>query len=243
MMSEPAERQHVVVVTQPTYMPWLGYFEQVARADTFVFLDTVQFARRSWQCRNRLKGPDGRPFWLTVPIAAHPRDTAIADVRIAPGSSWRDKHLRSIRTSLGRTPFFDEIFPHVERWLNAPTDRLADLHIGIIRGVSDLLGLQPRFACASELEGRGRRTALLVDLVRRVGGTHYYSARGSKEYMEADADEFRAAGLTYSYQEWEHPEYPQRGETFQSHLSVLDALMNLGPEETAELLAGAGDVR
>ena len=54
-------------------MPWLGYFEQIANADVFVFLDTVQFVARSWHNRNRLKGSDGQHFWLTVPIAARPK--------------------------------------------------------------------------------------------------------------------------------------------------------------------------
>lgn len=41
------------VIMQPTYLPYLGYFQLIAQADVLVFLDDVQFARRSWQQRNR----------------------------------------------------------------------------------------------------------------------------------------------------------------------------------------------
>ena len=72
-----------VVITQPTYLPWLGYFELVAQADVFVFLDTVQFERQSWQSRNKIRSSDGRIHWLSVPVIAAPLDTLIKDIELA----------------------------------------------------------------------------------------------------------------------------------------------------------------
>ena len=78
----PAKR--TAVIAQPTYLPWLGYFEQMLRAEVFIFLDSVQFERCSWQCRNRIKGANGEPFWLTVPTTRHPLKTPISEVLVAP---------------------------------------------------------------------------------------------------------------------------------------------------------------
>ena len=44
-----------VAIMQPTFLPWVGYFAMLDRVDEFVFLDSVQFARRSWQQRNKIK--------------------------------------------------------------------------------------------------------------------------------------------------------------------------------------------
>ena len=56
-----------VAIMQPAYLPWLGYFSLMDQVDKFVILDTVQFARRSWQQRNRIKTADGINM-LTVPV-------------------------------------------------------------------------------------------------------------------------------------------------------------------------------
>ena len=44
-----------VAISQPTYLPWLGYFDLIDQVDRFVVLDNVQFEKQSWQQRNRIK--------------------------------------------------------------------------------------------------------------------------------------------------------------------------------------------
>ncbi|MBK8908783.1 MAG: WbqC family protein [Rhodospirillales bacterium] len=226
-----------VVITQPTYMPWLGYFEQMAAADDYVILDAVQFTKQSWQSRNRIKGADGAPLWLTVPIAAHPLDTPIHDIRIAPTPpQWRRKHLKTIAANLKGAPYFHRVYPRIEAWLETEFTYLADLNVAGIRMFAELLGLAPRFYRASELGVGGRRSHLLLDILERLGARHYYACLGSQVYLEADRPLFEAAGIAIRYQTWEHPRYPQRGPGFVSHLSVVDALMNIGPEKTRQLI-------
>ena len=231
------------VITQPTYLPWLGYFEQIAKADVFVFLDTVQFLGRSWHSRNRLKGSDGQPFWLTIPVAAHPQTARLIDIRIsADQRQWRTKHLRSIQTHLRSAPYFQHIFPKVEEWITGEYEYLVDLNVAGIRMASDLLELFPRFVRASELNPKGHRTSLLVSLCKQVGANRYYSSAGSKVYMEEENYLFAEAGIEVVYQDWQHPVYAQRGVDFVSHLSVVDALMNIGPQATLSLIKERGEV-
>jgi hypothetical protein len=227
-----------VVIMQPTFLPWLGYFELMARADKFVFLDTVQFEKQSWQSRNRLKSVQGEPFWLTVPLAAHDLKTPISQIRLAANwQQWRKKHLGSIRTSLGSTPFFQEIFPRIESWLETDFNRLAELNIAGIRLFAELLELTPQFFRTSELNFSGVKTEMLVNLCRQLDATRYYSPPGSKEYMEENL--FADNQIELVYQTWPHPVYRQRGEPFVSHLSALDALMNIGSAATRKLLFAA----
>jgi WbqC-like protein family len=229
------------VITQPTYLPWLGYFEQIARADVFVFLDIVQFERRSWQCRNRLKGTNGQPFWLTVPVMAHPRTACLPEIRLAPDHpQFHRKHLRSIQMHLGSAPYFHDIFPHVQHWINTKHEYLVDLNIAGIRMLSELLGLSPLFVRASELNPQDHRTRLLANLCQQVGAERYYSSAGSKAYMEEEEELFAEVGIQLVYQDWKHPIYTQCGGGFVSHLSALDALMNIGPQAVRSLLVPDG---
>ena len=56
-----------VAISQPTYMPWIGYFNIIDLVDYFVLLDTVQFDKRSWQQRNKIKTTKGLE-WISIPV-------------------------------------------------------------------------------------------------------------------------------------------------------------------------------
>jgi len=233
------DMKRTVVINQPTYLPWLGYFEQIARADVFVFLDSVQFSRQSWQCRNRLEGPvNGETPWLNVPVARQPLSTVIRDIRIAPErADWAQLHLDAITARLGRAPFFREMLATVEPVLRSSPTHLAELNITLIRAIAARLGLEPQFLRSSDLPVTGTKAELVVNLLKHVGATDYYASAGSAVYLEAARPDFTAAGVELSYQAWEHPRYAQGDGAFVSHLSVVDALSWIGFEGVARLLA------
>lgn len=224
------------VITQPTYLPWLGYFEQMARAEHFVFLDSVQFVTRSWHSRNRLRARAGEVFWLSVPVEHAPRATPLAEIRIARDPDWQRRHLQSMRMHLGKAPHFELVHAVVAAEFAAGHEYLADLNIALIGRIANLLGLTPQLARASAMAGEGARSQLLLSLCRQLGARRYHTSAGSRDYLEADEPMFAAAGIAVSYQDWPHPEYAQQGAGFISHLSVVDALANLGAAGTAALL-------
>lgn len=227
----------VAVITQPTYLPWLGYFEQIAKADIFVFLDTVQFVRRYWHSRNRLKGAQDNPIWLTVPVKSQAQKTPLLEIEISPDrSDWVKQHLSTIQTCLGSTPYFRQIFPFIEEWLSQDYQFLADLNISGIQLFSKILGLSPQFVRSSNLQPGGTKTELLVNLCQQIDANCYYSSLGAKVYMDEDLHLFTQAGIEVIYQEWLHPEYPQKGKQFVSHLSIVDVLMNMGVDATRQFI-------
>lgn len=225
------------VITQPTYLPWLGYFEAMAHADVYVVLDTVQFQKRSWHSRNRLKGSDGEPFWLSVPVASAPQQTPLAEIRVAPPEQWAAKHRRAIEVALGGTPHADAALATVLPTLDDPPERLVDLNRSIIEATAAALDLAPRWVLASDLGVGGSRSQLLVDLCAAVGADRYFSAAGSREYMTAEQDVWDRSGLVVEFQDWPHPTYPQKGpDPFVPYLAALDAIANIGPAAAADLV-------
>jgi WbqC-like protein family len=225
------------VITQPTYLPWLGYFEQIARADTFVYLDTVQFVRRYWHSRNRLKDAQDNPLWLTVPVKAHAQKTPLLEMQISRDRpDWSKQHLATIQTCLGSSPYFSHIFPSLQELLSQDYQQLVDLNIAGIELFAKLLGLSPHFVRSSSLNPIGTKTELLVDLCQQVKADCYYSSLGAKVYMETAEHLFSSVGIEVIYQAWEHPIYPQKGNQFVSHLSIVDVLMNIGIEATRDFI-------
>jgi hypothetical protein len=218
-----------VAIQQPTYLPWLGYFEQIARADVFVFLDIVQFEHRSWQNRNRLKTVAGDVFWLSVPVTDLPLDTPIKDVTIAAANkSWRKKHLGSIRANLGSAPYFKQYFPIIEQWLTTDYTLLADLNIAGIMAMVELLKIETRILRASDLPVEGARSDLVLSICRALNANEYYSAAGSKSYL--DTALLAEHGITTTFQEWVHPAYEQGSSPFVPQLAAIDALMHVGAD-------------
>jgi hypothetical protein len=93
----------ICAIHQPQYMPWLGYFDKIDKADIFIFLDDVQFKKNEWQNRNKIRTAQGWQ-WLTVPIL-HEFGQKIADVHIDNKRKWRHTHLRSIQLNYGKYLF------------------------------------------------------------------------------------------------------------------------------------------
>src|SRR3546814_3690829 len=93
----------IVAIHQPNYLPWLGYFHKIARADVFVFLDDVQFSKNGYTNRVRILG-DGAARWLTIPAAVHLGDP-IGAVRPARPDWCRSEEHTSELQSLMRISY------------------------------------------------------------------------------------------------------------------------------------------
>jgi hypothetical protein len=223
-------------IMQPTYLPYLGYFQLMAASDVFVFLDDVQFARRSWQSRNRILTANGE-LMLTVPVRKHDRDTAISDIEIDDSQGWRDKHLTAMRHAYGKRPGFAEGFAFVSEQLALhPGGKLADLTCGMAQAAAERMGLAPRFARASELGAEGARSEHLLAICQAVGATAYVSPMGSADYMEEDGV-FAAADFPARFQAFRSASYPQGGGEFVPSMGFVDALMSVGWRGMAALVS------
>lgn len=219
-----------VSITQPTYLPWLGYFDLISRADVFVLLDTVQFEKQSWQSRNRIRTKNGVVHWITVPIKHSSLDTVIRDTEIAPNpNTWRRKHASTIQQNLGRAPYYDELFeifnPIIQ---DGKQTLLADLNFDFISAVAHGLKLDTQIVRSSELSISGDRIEFLLSICQYYGASCYYSNAGSSAYLEPERPRFSREGVNIMYQDWTHPQYSQVGDGFLSHLSCIDALACMG---------------
>ena len=222
---------------QPTYLPWIGYFGMIDRADVFVFLDTVQFARRSWQQRNRIKTANG-PQMLTVPVHKKgARDQKIAEVQIDSESHFAEKHIRAIEHALSKAPYFKDYAADLFALLQTDNPNLAELNISLITWLSDALGISSRFLRSSAIEASGAKADLLANICEALGGEVYISAPGSREYIES-SDAFSTHGIEVAYHHYEHPVYPQLYGDFEPYLSTIDLLFNVGPQSLERIRSG-----
>ena len=98
------------VIMQPSYLPWIGYFDLIQRSNVFVFLNDVQFSKQSWQVKNKINS-QGKELVLTVPVKKTKLATNIDQIIIDQSKPWKKKHLKSIYYSYVKSEFFKEIYP------------------------------------------------------------------------------------------------------------------------------------
>jgi len=223
-----------VAIHQPHYLPWLGYLDKIDAADVFVLLDTVQFKKHDWQNRNRIRAKDGWQ-WLTVPVIDRFPER-IDQVEVNGRTDWARKHAQALRLHYGGCRFWETLGPQLTELIQQPWARLCDLNVAVLDLLCGRLGLRTPRVRASTLAAREEPTDRLIDLVRAAGGTVYLAGSQGPAYM--DVARFVQAGIAVEVQSYQHPQYPQRYAPFLPGLSVVDLLLNCGPDSLEILRSG-----
>lgn len=229
-----------IAIMQPTYIPWLGYFDLMDSVDKFVFLDDVKLVKCSWHVRNRIKTSQGG-LYLTVPIRrTKGRDKLILDKTIITNSGpWQKKHLKSMFFAYRKAEFFDEIYAFIEETINKDIILLSDFNINFIISLCRMVGIKKEFILSSNLENIfGEKDMRLISLCQSLGGSEYLSPQGSAAYInrESPGGEFPKSDVTLFYQNYQHPRYRQLYGDFISHMSIIDLLFNHGFDESLKIL-------
>lgn len=233
---------------QSGYLPWLGYFEQIARCDLFVIYDDLQYTRKDWRNRNRIKTPQGA-MWLSVPVHAQTgRKLGIDHIRIVPNQNWAGTHWRALRTNYARAPYFDSYTSYLQLLYRRPWKFLAELNREVLQFLLDRLGIRTPVLYSSEhhLEQEFCRwqpnpdaTDRIVFLCRHFGAEHFLEGSAGRNYI--DRNRIEQTGVRLHYQDYVHPRYRQLFGEFIPYLSIVDLLFNEG-ERSLEILR-SGDAR
>jgi hypothetical protein len=220
-----------VIILQPSYIPWRGYFGQIRKADLFIFYDDVQYDKHGWRNRNQIKTAQGKQ-WLTIPVHSKgvTEGIPIKDVRIDWSKPWEKNHLKALTFAYNKTPHFRDYLPLLESFYNRRDDCLADFTIETTILLSRELGIaSTRFLRSSELPGiHGIKTDRLIQILKEVGAKHYISGPSARDYVEKE--KFDEAGITLEYMEYNYPEYPQLYPPFDPYVTVLDLLFMAGKD-------------
>jgi hypothetical protein len=236
----------IVTIHQPLLLPWLGYLDRMLQADLFVLLDHVQFERRNYQNRTRIRF-DGEARWFTVPVVQQSREELIIDKRIdnSPCGAdrwWGSRHFKTLCYAYRDAPFFDDYAPYLRSLFDSRFERLVDLDLALLELLRTALDIRTPIVRSSELGVGGRKSELMLNLCLATGADVLLGGMGgSREYLDTAA--FERAGVEVRWQNFRHPRYAQCGpQPFIAGLSALDLLANCGPGSRACLERQEADV-
>ena len=224
-----------LAIMQPTFLPWIGYFSLIDYVDMFVFLDDVQCSRQTFQTRNRIKTSQGI---VTISIPCKRKRAMICDTVINNPAFYR-KAVRTIQLSLSKAPYVDQVINLLQETFSSNYVTLGELNRALIEKLMLLLGINTPCTVASTLNVlESSKTDRLLKFCNKFGASEYVSAPRAFEYLRQH-DPFCGTSINLSFFQFEHPEYPQLYGEFVSHLSIVDAIANLGPVETLSLMRAA----
>ena len=224
-----------VVIHQPDFLPYLGFFHRLLHADLFILLDHVQFVTngsRSWTHRDKIKTASGER-WLTVGVKKTTLGTPINEVLLA-NTDWREQSLNLLRENYRNAPYFSQLFSPLERLCNMPCERLVEFNVASIELLLEWFDIKIQTVYSSHMQPMGKKNELLVDLLGKVAATHYLSGIGAKDYYEPEP--FVAADIEVQWQNFSHPIYPQQFGEFIPYLSSIDLFFNCGIEQSRQIL-------
>ena len=224
---------------QPTYIPWAGYFDLINRSDVFVFLNNVQFSKQSWQVKNKILS-NGNELKLTVPIKKARLSTNIDQIIIDDSQPWRKKHLKSIYYSYLRSPFFNDVYPVIEKIIcNKTNIMLVDLNVEIIKTLSSKIFDKCFFIDSRDLKiYSDDKLDRIIKICKIVDATEYLSPSGSIAYLEAMnyKQRFSNSSLDFSVHNYIPTKYTQLNSPFRPFLSIIDLLFNEGFKKAKTLI-------
>ncbi|EAJ1255121.1 hypothetical protein A0Y59_08095 [Campylobacter lari] len=212
---------------QPTFNPWLGYIYMIQSVDVFVFLDNVQFERRSWQNRNKIKLQD-KTFLLGLNLQKTPQKTLLQDILFEKDNKWKNKFLKTIHHAYSKSVNFNKYYNILEKALFKHS-HLVQFNMELIKTYCEHLNIQTPILQASYLNLKNKKKEkLLLEICQALKANQYLSPEGSKNYLEKETAKeiFKNANINIEYFDFIHPTYTQLGANFIAYLGVLDFLFN-----------------
>ncbi|MFM7012633.1 MAG: WbqC family protein [Betaproteobacteria bacterium] len=218
-----------IAIHQPNFMPWIGFFRKLYLSDLFVLFDDVQFEKGGYINRVKVK-LSNTESWLTQPITRPSGlDTKINQIIFSPNQPWRTKHIKTIGLYYRGHPYFDNVFPLIERIYLNNTNSLGLFNAKAIKLIAAELGLATEIVNSSDINytRSGNPSEKVASIVKELGGDTYISGNGAKAYN--DEAIFIKNNIALTYDNWTPPSYNQ-SPPFVAGLSIIDMLFNVGVE-------------
>jgi hypothetical protein len=233
-------KKKVVAIHQPNFFPWLGFFDRINKSDAFILMDNAQLPKKGSSYTNRVQLIVNRqPSWVRVLVGHDYHGVRlIKDIEISNSKPWQRKLLGTLTTNYSRAPFYSELFPYIEDIVNNPNELLGKYNIFVIRSIMNKLQMDTsKLVLGSEIKPREdwqNTPELLVDMIKMLGGTTYFSGDAAWGYQEV----LEKSGIEVVYQKFTSPVYNQCNTSeFVPGLSIIDCLMNIGLQGTRNILS------
>lgn len=218
-----------IMIAQPTFFPWLGYFDMISQVDKFVILDDVDFDYQSWQHRNNFKTSTGLKLF-TVPVKRGKKKDKILDIEIANPEFTYKKLIKFCSTNYNKSKYYknyeDDLIFTLQKGF--ASKNLIKLNVEIIKWFLEILKIDTPILYSSEMKSNSNKTFKIIDICKNLNANEYISTIGSKDYLENHKNFFINEKILLTYHKYKHPKYNQLFGPFLEYACILDLILNEG---------------
>lgn len=217
----------IISIIQPCFVPWLGYFEQIALADYFVYLDDVKYTKQDWRNNNQLKSNNGLGK-IFVPVQKTNEQTLINQALISYNEKWEQKLINAISPWYIHAPYFTEILNLIKSVIFNKYEKLVDLNFNLNNAFLKYLEIKTPIYFASDIpKTTNDKNLRLLEICKHFDNVDiFYDGKKAANFI--DAELFKKNGVTLVFQDYIQTQYQQLWGDFLPYMSVIDALMNCG---------------
>ena len=232
-----------ISINQPTFMPWLGWFELLDNTDVFVLLDDVQFSKQSWQQRNRIKTSKGSEF-ITLSVKKNSNKEKINDVKLTNFKYDLKKMIKTIETNYNKTKHYEKLIKELMILFDKISDskKLIDVNLNLIIFFNKILGINKKIYFSSNLPFSLNKTNYIIEICKFFKIDNYVSPYGARDYLLNDIDKFKKNNIKIFLQNFKTPLYSQCFGCFEENLSIIDLLFNEGPNSLNIIRSGRNEL-
>lgn len=217
------------MITQPTFFPWLGYFDMISQSDKLIFLDDVNFDYQSWQHRNYFKTPIGLKLF-SIPVKNGKKKIFINQQKFLYSPFLKKKFFNFIISNYSKAKYFrmirEDFFHYFEKAL--VSENLLDLNVDIIKWFLKYLKIEKPIIYSSSLNIKSKKTKKIIEICKKLHATEYLSTTGAKDYLENDKDLFKNENIKLIFHKYNHPTYNQLFGAFIPFAGIIDLIINEG---------------
>jgi len=225
-----------IAIMQPYFMPYIGYFQLINSVDQFVIYDNIQFTKKGWINRNRILA-NGKETYISLPLK---KDSDFLDVkdRVLAGT-WqkeRKKMLNIIAVSYKKAPFFNEVFPILEKIINFDDHNLFNFLLNSLREVLGFLKISTPVVVSSSLKTNNELKSQdkVIDICEQLAAKVYLNSIGGVELY--NRLQFKQCNIELEFLKTSSFQYSQFKNEFLPWLSIIDVLMFNPVEEIKNFL-------
>ena len=231
-----------LVISQPMFFPWVGFFEQIRICDSYVHYNDVQYSKGGFTNRAQVKSPEGSK-WLTVPLKNLHLGQTIDEVQINNQQNWRESHFELLRRCYETAPYYAEMIKLVKNIYNQDWKMLDDFSRASLITICDYFGFLERknFINIKDLNINGSSSERVLETALKLAADTYITGHGACKYLNHDI--FEKTGVKVEYMDYKKTPYPQLYGAFTPYVSVLDLIANVGKDGINWIHSGTIDWR
>lgn len=216
-----------IAILQSNYIPWKGYFDLINMVDEFILYDDMQYTRRDWRNRNKIKTPQGLQ-WLTIPVEIKGKFFQKINETKVSEKDWAKKHWQTILRNYSKAKYFKDyknIFE--ELYLTCDEEYLSQINYKFITTINEILEIKTKLIWSSEFELVDGQTEKLLGICKDCNADIYLSGPAAKDYFNeelAKQENIKVEWMDYSG----YKEYEQLNPPFEHGVTILDLIFNEG---------------